>query len=225
MLRGLPHLTQYAPQPVERRKLLPDPENEPNFYEISQLFPLPDEKTNQIELARSALAQRGIYLSNNTTTVPSPPHNYSTAAVFDHIPSRAVNLNLLSPSILSTVDVARMSVMARIQEIERNLNPLTRSIVPSYYGRTEGIGNLLSTTDLNTLGFRDNYSLLDTNNPLIQNYQNNIAYERFRSSLALTQLIDDQQSRDRLSAYLQYVSSQDDKINNVTNNPFDDQRN
>jgi hypothetical protein len=40
MLRGLPHLTQYMPEPKDARRLIPDPENEPDFYEISRHFPL-----------------------------------------------------------------------------------------------------------------------------------------------------------------------------------------
>lgn len=41
MLRGLPHLSSYMPGPKDARRLLPDPENEPDFYKISELYPLP----------------------------------------------------------------------------------------------------------------------------------------------------------------------------------------
>ena len=44
MLRGMPHLTKYMPRAKDARRLLPDPENEPDFYQISQRFPLADEK-------------------------------------------------------------------------------------------------------------------------------------------------------------------------------------
>lgn len=40
----MPHLCKYMPQPKNARRLVPDPENEPDFYQLSKLFPLPDEK-------------------------------------------------------------------------------------------------------------------------------------------------------------------------------------
>ena len=43
MLRGLPHLAKYVPEPKDARRLIPDPENEPNFYAISKRYPLPDD--------------------------------------------------------------------------------------------------------------------------------------------------------------------------------------
>jgi len=42
MLRSLPHLCKYMPEPKDARRQIPDPENEPDFYRISKLFPLPD---------------------------------------------------------------------------------------------------------------------------------------------------------------------------------------
>lgn len=44
MLRGLPHLCKYMPEARDARRLTPDPENEPDFYSISRVFPLPDEE-------------------------------------------------------------------------------------------------------------------------------------------------------------------------------------
>jgi len=41
MLRGLPHLCKYMPKPKDARRLIPDPANEPDFYAISQKYPLP----------------------------------------------------------------------------------------------------------------------------------------------------------------------------------------
>ena len=41
MLRGLPHLCQYMPRSKDARRLIPDPENEPNFEVISKAFPVP----------------------------------------------------------------------------------------------------------------------------------------------------------------------------------------
>jgi hypothetical protein len=43
MLRGLPHLTKYMPEPKNSHRLIPDPDNEPDFYAISSKHPLPDD--------------------------------------------------------------------------------------------------------------------------------------------------------------------------------------
>lgn len=44
MLRGLPHLAKYMPEGKDARRLVPDPDNEPDFYSISRVFPLPDKE-------------------------------------------------------------------------------------------------------------------------------------------------------------------------------------
>jgi hypothetical protein len=43
MLQGLPHLTKYMPEPKKSQRLIPDPDNEPDFYAISSKHPLPDD--------------------------------------------------------------------------------------------------------------------------------------------------------------------------------------
>jgi hypothetical protein len=43
MLQGLPHLTTYMPEPKNSQRLIPDPDNEPDFYAISSKHPLPDD--------------------------------------------------------------------------------------------------------------------------------------------------------------------------------------
>lgn len=43
-LRGMPWLCKNMPQPKNARLLIPDPENEPDFYTLSKLFPLPDQE-------------------------------------------------------------------------------------------------------------------------------------------------------------------------------------
>lgn len=43
MLRGLPHLCKFMPEPRDARRLLPDPEHEPDFYALAKRFPLPED--------------------------------------------------------------------------------------------------------------------------------------------------------------------------------------
>lgn len=49
-LRGLPLLCKYMPKPKIARRLISDPENEPNFYRISETFPLPDQSTVHVPI-------------------------------------------------------------------------------------------------------------------------------------------------------------------------------
>ena len=214
---------------MERRKLQPDPENEPDFYEISQLFPLPDDKTNQLEEARAALAKRGIYLGNDTSTVLSQPQSISTASVLSQIPTRAIDPSSLTPlhdmstSTLSAVAAARLSVVSRMQEMDSNLNRISSANLPLYYGLS-GVGDRLPIAGLNSFPLRSSHLISNTLNPLSRYYQNDTAYEGIRPSLGLSQLLADQQSRDQIASYLQYLNSQgNDDINNA-NNPFNEQR-
>ena len=41
MLRSLPHLAIYMPRSRNARRLIPDPDNEPDLYAISEQFPVP----------------------------------------------------------------------------------------------------------------------------------------------------------------------------------------
>jgi hypothetical protein len=55
LLRGLPHLCTYMPAFKECRRLAPDPDNEPDFYAISLLWPVP-LKSPQAPVAAVAAA-------------------------------------------------------------------------------------------------------------------------------------------------------------------------
>lgn len=221
MLRGLPHLTVYAPQPVERRKLLPDPENEPDFYEISQLFPLPDDQTNHLEEARAALAKRGIHLTNPTTTVPCPPQTISTASVLAQIAPRAMDvssllpLNDLSASTSSAIAAARLSIVDRMPAMDSSINRLTSASLPLYYGLSSV--DELPNVGSNAFTLRNSHLQSPTFNPLGQYIPNDTEHERIESTMELNRLLADQQSRDRIATYLQYLNSQSaDDISSTT---------
>ncbi|EEC48287.1 predicted protein [Phaeodactylum tricornutum CCAP 1055/1] len=55
MLRGLPHLTKYMPKFRDGRRLLPDPANEPDFYTISTLWPVPEKNPEPPQPVLSSL--------------------------------------------------------------------------------------------------------------------------------------------------------------------------
>ena len=46
-LRGMPWLCKYVPKPKNARLLIPDPENEPDFYTLSKVSPLPDQAQDE----------------------------------------------------------------------------------------------------------------------------------------------------------------------------------
>ncbi|KAI2509157.1 DNA binding protein [Fragilaria crotonensis] len=46
-LRGMPWLCKYMPKPKNARLLIPDPENEPDFYTLSKVSPLPDQAQDE----------------------------------------------------------------------------------------------------------------------------------------------------------------------------------
>ena len=256
MLRGLPHLTQYAPQPVDRRKLLPDPENEPDFYEISQLFPLPDDCTNQLEEeARAALAKRGIFVGTDTSSVPPLSNNFSTvSASAMQLPTSnfhpsslfppldtlatttlsAITANRLSDNVgmrdMSAVAANRLSAVARMQEMNNYLlQRISSTDLPLLsYGQI-GIGDRLTNVGSNPFILRTTGSshLLSntTANPAVQNYQHGTAFERLQSSLRISQILAEQESRDRMSAYLRYLNSREgDNGNSYHNNPFNEHK-
>lgn len=53
-LRGMPWLCKYMPEPKNARLLIPDPDNEPDFYTLSKLFPLADQAQDKILIPSAA---------------------------------------------------------------------------------------------------------------------------------------------------------------------------
>ena len=119
LLRGLPHLLQYSPEPTEKRKLLPDPDNEPDFYEISKLFPLPgDVKDLRREEAKAALAAKGIIISDGPPSLNVAQHAAGgigiNAPLAQH-PSSTIPVarSMLNSSAASNIKSAFQSDVAR----------------------------------------------------------------------------------------------------------------
>ena len=70
----MPHLLQYSPPPLARRVLAPDIDNEPNFDDISRLYPLPGDRQRTYTEARMRLGDRGCYVYDHVfnATVQRP---------------------------------------------------------------------------------------------------------------------------------------------------------
>lgn len=130
----MPHLLLYCQEPIDRRKLLPDPENEPDFYAISGLFPLPGDRKGIIEEARAALASRGIQiddqiverLANNapsSSTLPQPVATVPSALQF--VQSAVNPLLALSSLASAQAPVPVRSDLSLAQVLnQHNLSPL-----------------------------------------------------------------------------------------------------
>ena len=54
LLREVPHLAKYMPVAKDARRMIPDPDNEPDFERISKVFPLPDAQAAALELTLAA---------------------------------------------------------------------------------------------------------------------------------------------------------------------------
>ena len=66
MLKDRPHLCQYMPRRKDARRLVADPQNEPNFYRISRQYPLDGDTTAEGALELPATKRP----RNDTTALP-----------------------------------------------------------------------------------------------------------------------------------------------------------
>mmetsp|Transcript_377 Transcript_377/g.800 ORF Transcript_377/g.800 Transcript_377/m.800 type:complete len:309 (-) Transcript_377:2728-3654(-) len=69
MLKGRPHLCQYMPPCKDARRLVADPENEPNFYRICRQYPL-DGSAPFVEDAADDLPHAKRIRSDSVTKMP-----------------------------------------------------------------------------------------------------------------------------------------------------------
>jgi hypothetical protein len=99
MLRGLPHLCRYMPEARDARRLIPDPENEPDFYSISRVFPLPDDEPERI----------GATVSGDATVLPTSTKRLASDS-FAQGPAKiqAVTSSMGVPMRSPVVDVAQV---------------------------------------------------------------------------------------------------------------------
>ena len=69
MLKGRPHLCQYMPPCKDARRLVADPDNEPNFYRISRQYPL-DGSTPLVEDTADDMPHAKRSRSDSATPIP-----------------------------------------------------------------------------------------------------------------------------------------------------------
>lgn len=114
MLRGLPHLAKYMPEGRDARRLVPDPETEPDFYSISRVFPLPDEKQNLTASALAAaseIAPGHARLASQVPWIPEGPPTKIRAVEQSKAPVAMMGMHSRMPSSLIDVSQARSALL------------------------------------------------------------------------------------------------------------------
>jgi hypothetical protein len=87
MLRGLPHLAKYMPEAKDARRMIPDPDNEPDFERVSKVFPLPDDRAAMMEMAlavRNAAGNRSMAVTGMSPQQIQrvPNNNWASSHVY-----------------------------------------------------------------------------------------------------------------------------------------------
>jgi hypothetical protein len=105
MLRGLPHLCKYMPKSKDARRLIADPENEPNFYVVTKNFPLPDDPAfghdvaeTELEAKQHSLAKRRLYADKMDPYAMVPVKRYALDPSYHFGPSATRLTTSLSAS-------------------------------------------------------------------------------------------------------------------------------
>jgi hypothetical protein len=91
MLRGLPHLASYMPVARTPRRLTEDPDNEPDFYSIAKLYPLPDRPIKAVEA--------GTAVETAVPATSTTPFMYGTAMA----PAHQLGMTLYPQAMSHTV--------------------------------------------------------------------------------------------------------------------------
>ena len=139
-LRGLPHLLPYIPPGRDARRLLPDPDNEPDLYAISRLCPLPDHPVhkNKNEMDPNTNKDETAPTSTTLATAMVPAPLNASSSTMTTTPSRsnrelppltATSLSQLAGSLSQTthpnhhtpVSLSLQSLQAAAREQQQQL--------------------------------------------------------------------------------------------------------
>lgn len=115
MLRGMPHLSKYMPEPKEARHLTPDPEHELDFYAISRTYPLPDDPNFASKYATA------VAVPMVAAPMPPAPALYKAA-----VPQQQQSM---VPNGLASTLASSLQSMAPPQQRQNNAPTLLQQIV------------------------------------------------------------------------------------------------
>ena len=112
MLKGRPHLCQYMPKRKDARRLVADPDNEPNFYKITEQFPLDlpttGASTEEPETKRARFENYGVAAAAPPVASVSVPQ---VTSPLDGINSASVLMALLEAKRKQEEEQKKQQVM------------------------------------------------------------------------------------------------------------------
>lgn len=151
MLQGMPHLTKYMPPVRDSRRELPHPESEPDFYTISKIFPLPEDKAWLLEkvlVEKTVAAQQSLttstYLADSLSsarivTAPQFPANLiDFAGPFSTSTSL---VNTIPRSTLMSTNDPFLAVSELLSRVRAQADNSTSSQVTALESQDNGRGN------------------------------------------------------------------------------------
>jgi hypothetical protein len=148
-LRGLPHLCQYMPQPRDARRLIPDPENEPNFNAISQMWPVPTKR--QTNLARQEQAPHLMQASYLVRKLGGVPRLASEVSWMENAMPLAKRQVMLPTMLPSANTVLHRSAPPALSLMAQSWRPLGLQQVPQTHA---GLLNAKSNSALAAASLR-----------------------------------------------------------------------
>jgi len=101
-LRGMPHLCKYMPKPKNARHLVPDSENEPDFYRLSKLFPLADQE-EEIKIPQLSGRKSAAVSASDLNNNPLKSEAVGAGEADTHVTQGKVNHNPSIPSVTNGV--------------------------------------------------------------------------------------------------------------------------
>lgn len=107
-LRGIPHLSKGMKRPGPSKKATADPEHEPDFYKISEEYPVPEKNSLSDDMLYLPSTLMGgpkncIPLRSSTTMTHTLPDSTTTATYpFSHLTSAASTTTATAPTTTST---------------------------------------------------------------------------------------------------------------------------
>jgi hypothetical protein len=106
-LRNMPHLCKYMPDSKDARRQIPDPDNEPDLYEISEQFPFSGATVQEVKSPPPETASTSLLSSRTASELPwmvPPPAKRAAVA---SLPSLAALPPMLAPTTPNLVQLAQ----------------------------------------------------------------------------------------------------------------------
>ena len=131
MLKGRPDLCRYMPRPKDARRTVADPDNEPNFYNISLLYPLSDDEETK-------------------TTEQEERDEKADSSEVSALPPQTA-LSTLSPMMNPTFFLNPSSAVPPLQLQQQQELLLAMTLLESSLGQSQSLPSVASTPSLSSV--------------------------------------------------------------------------